>query len=326
MAVIDVHTHMFTHRFMELLKTRGGIYNLQTRPDGQVEIFRADTPVAIPQRGHFDYELRLRDMDAAGIDMAIVSLTCPNVYWGGAAVSGEAARESNDSMAAAQKRWPDRIRWFASLPWEYPQQAVAELERGCEAGAVGVMVLANIAGRSLTDPHFAPVWEAIDRRALPVLVHPTDLPGIEQMDMRKYDLSWSVGFVADTTLAFTRMIFDGFLDLYPNLKLIASHGGGALPYLVGRFDKGDEVEIASRRKIKARPSEYLKRIWYDCITYHPAALRFLIEIVGAERVLFGTDYPHQVHDMKGSMANTAALPGDVCGAIREGNARAVFRL
>ena len=88
--------------------------------------------------------------------------------------------------------------------------------------------------------------------------------------MKKYDLSWSVGFIADTTLAFTRIIFDGFLDLYPNLKLIASHGGGALPYLVGRFDKGDEVEIPSRRRMKARPSEYLKRIWYDCITYHPA--------------------------------------------------------
>ena len=146
------------------------------------------------------------------------------------------------------------------------------------------------------------------------------------MDMKKYDLPWSVGFIADTTLAFTRIIFDGFLDLYPNLKLIASHGGGALPYLVGRFDKGDEVEIPSRRRIKARPSEYLKRIWYDCITYHPVALQFLISIVGPNRVLFGTDYPHQVHDMKGSMANTALLPAEICHAIREGNARAIFKL
>lgn len=323
-AVIDVHTHMFTRAFMELLKVRGGIYNLQIRPDGQIEIFRHDTPVAIPQKGHFDYELRLRDMDSNGIDMAIVSLTCPNVYWGTEDTSCEAARESNDSMAAAQKRWPDRIRWFTSLPWEYPAKAVDELKRSCDAGAVGVMVLANIAGKSLTDPLFAPVWEEIDRRALPVLVHPTDLPGIDQMDMKKYDLSWSVGFIADTTLAFTRIIFDGFLDLYPNLKLIASHGGGALPYLVGRFDKGDEVEIPSRRRVKARPSEYLKRIWYDCITYHPGALQFLISVAGADRVMYGTDYPHQVHDMKGSMANTGALAPEVCKAIREGNARKVF--
>lgn len=242
MAVIDVHTHMFTRRWMELLRANAGVYSVQTRPDGQEEIFRGDTPVAIPQRGHFDYELRMRDMDAAKIDMAIVSLTCPNVYWGGEAISGEAARELNHSMAAAQKKWPDRIRWFTSLPWEYPARAAEELKRSCDAGAIGVMVLCNISGRSLTDPFFAPVWQEIDRRALPVLVHPTDLPGIEQMDMRKYDLSWSVGFIADTTLAFARIIFDGFLDLYPNLKLIASHGGGALPYLVGRFDKGDEVE------------------------------------------------------------------------------------
>ena len=218
MPVIDVHTHMFTQKFMDLLKAKGGIYNLQTRPDGQIEIFRHDTPVAIPQKGHFDYALRMRDMDAAHIDMAIVSLTCPNVYWGTEDVSCEAARESNDNMAAAQKTYPDRIRWFTSLPREYPHRAIEELHRSCDAGAIGVMVLANIAGRSLTDPLFAPIWEAIDRRALPVLVHPTDLPGIDQMDMKKYDLSWSVGFVADTTLAFTRIIFDGFLDLYPNLN------------------------------------------------------------------------------------------------------------
>ena len=86
------------------------------------------------------------------------------------------------------------------------------------------------------------------------------------------------------------------------------------------------MEIPSRRRVKARPSVYLKRIWYDCITYHPAALQFLISIVGADRVLFGTDYPHQVHDMKGSMANTTALSPDVCHAIREGNSREIFKL
>jgi len=326
MPIIDVHTHMFTQKFMELLKAKGEKYNLQTRPDGQVEIFRYDTPVAIPQRGHFDYELRLRDMDAGHFDMAIVSLTCPNVYWGSEEVSCEAARESNDSMAAAQKRWPDRIRWFASLPFEHPRRAVEELKRSCDAGAVGVMVLANIAGRSLTDPLFAPIWAEIDRRALQVLVHPTDLPGIDEMDMKKYDLSWSVGFMADTTLAFARMIFDGFLDLYPNMKMIASHGGGTLPYLVGRFDMGDKVEIPSRRRMKAKQSEYLKRIWYDCINYHPGALQFMISVVGADRVLYGTDYPHQVHDMKGSYDNTAALPADVCRAVREGNARKIFAI
>jgi len=324
MTVIDIHTHMFTTKWLELLKQEGGIYNTKTRPDGQQEIFRGDTPVVIPQRGHFDYDLRVKHMDAAGIDISIVSLTCPNVYWGNEVTSCRAARESNDTMAQAQTTYPDRIRWFSSLPWEYPQMAIEELNRTCANGASGVMVLANIAGRSLTDPFFAPIWSEIDKRRLPVLVHPTDPPGVDAMDMTQFDLSWSVGFMFDTTLAITRMIFDGFFDQYPNLKIIASHAGGTLPYLVGRFEKGDEVEIPSRRKMKRKPAEYLRHIYYDSITYNLGALQYLISVVGADRVMFGTDWPHQVHDTKGAFANTASLPEAQCSAIRSANARRIF--
>lgn len=326
MPVIDVHTHMFTDKWLELIKKDGGLYNIKTRPDGQQEIFRGNTPVVIPQRGHFDYRLRIRHMDSVGIDISIVSLTCPNVYWGNEAVSCRAARESNDSMAHAQADYPDRIRWFTSLPWEYPQRALEELDRTCANGAAGVMVLANIAGRSLTDPLFAPIWSEIDRRRLPVLVHPTDPPGVDLMDMTKFDLSWSVGFMFDTTLAITRMIFEGFFDAHPNLKIIASHGGGTLPYLIGRFEKGDEVEIPSRRKMKHKPTDYLRHIYYDCITYNLGALQYLISVVGPDRVMFGTDWPHQVHDTKGAFANTAALPEDQMTAVRCGNAERVFEL
>jgi aminocarboxymuconate-semialdehyde decarboxylase len=326
MPIIDVHTHMFTRRWLELLRAHGDPYGVQIRPDGREEIFRGATPVVFPQPGHFDYDLRIEAMDAAGIDVSIVSLTCPNVYWGGEDVSGEAARDSNASMAEAQRVHHDRIRWFASLPWEYPARAVEELSRSCDEGAVGVMVIANVAGRSLTEPAFEPIWAEIDRRALPVLVHPGEPPGADLMDMGSYDLSWLVGFMFDTTLAITRMIFDGFLDRYTNLKLIAAHGGGALPYLVGRMEKGNEVELPERRRMTATPTEYLRRIWYDCITYDPRALRYLISVVGAERVLFGTDWPHQVHDVAGSLANTAALPPDQREAIRSGNALRIFQL
>jgi aminocarboxymuconate-semialdehyde decarboxylase len=326
MPVIDVHTHMFTAKWLELLKKEGAPYNIKTRPDGQQEIFRGDTPVVIPQRGHFDYKLRIEHMDSAGIDVSIVSLTCPNVYWGNEDVSRRAARESNDTMAEAQATYPDRIRWFTSLPWEHPAAATQELTRSCANGAVGVMVLANVAGRSLTDPMFAPIWAEIDRRCLPVLVHPTDPPGAELMDMTKFDLSWSVGFMFDTTLAITRMIFEGFFDRYPNLKIIASHGGGTLPYLVGRFEKGDEVEIPSRRQMKRKPTDYLRDIYYDCITYNFGALQYLISVVGSDRVMFGTDWPHQVHDTKGAFANTARLPAEQTSAVRCGNAERIFEL
>ncbi|NBQ73747.1 MAG: amidohydrolase, partial [Gammaproteobacteria bacterium] len=145
-------------------------------------------------------------------------------------------------------------------------------------------------------------------------------------DMGEFDLSWSVGFMFDTTLAVTRMIFDGFFDLYPNLKLIASHGGAALPYLVGRFEKGDEVELPQRRKMQRKPTDYLRHIYYDCITYDPRSLQYLISIVGSDRVMFGTDWPHQVYDIEGAKKNTKQLSHDDCRAIRHLNAERVFGL
>jgi len=326
MPIVDVHTHMFTTRWLELLRGHGDPYRVVVRPDGRDEIYRHDTPVVFPQPGHFDYDIRIAEMDRAGIDVSIVSLTCPNVYWGGQAVSVEAARDSNDSMADAERTYPGRIKWFTSLPWQYPEQAVEELKRTCDVGAAGVMVLANVAGRSLTEPAFEPVWAEIDRRALPVLVHPAEPPGADLMDMGQYDLSWSVGFMFDTTLAITRMIFDGFLDRFANLRLIVAHGGAALPYLVGRFEKGDEVELPERRRMTLKPTDYLRRLWYDCITYDLGALRYLISVVGPDRVLFGTDWPHQVHDVYGSIANTGALPPDQREAIRGSNAIRLFDL
>jgi aminocarboxymuconate-semialdehyde decarboxylase len=326
MTIIDVHTHMFTEKWLELLKTRGGEFNLQTRPDGKMEIFRGKTPVVIPQVGHFDYELRIREMDRFGIDMSVVSLTCPNVYWGDEATSTLAARESNDAMQAAQARWPDRLRWFTSLPWEYPQSAIQELERSLANGAVGVMVLGNIAGKSLTDPLFEPVWQAIDAHALPVLVHPTDPLGAEAMGIAPHNLFWSVGFTYDTTLAVAKMIFSGFFDRHPRLKLIASHGGGMLPYLVGRFEMGDKVEFDHLREMKRKPTDYLRHIYYDSITYDLAPLRYLIEVAGASQVMLGTDWPHRVHEADVAVSRLQQLPDAQRRAIASENARRVFGL
>jgi aminocarboxymuconate-semialdehyde decarboxylase len=279
-----------------------------------------------PMPGHMDYELRIRDMDESKVDLAIISLTCPNVFWGGPEISLQAARLVNDDMAEKQARWPDRLRWLASLPWEHPQLAVAELERACARGAVGVMVLANIAGRSLTEPEFAPIWQEIDRRGLPVLVHPTAPPGMPQMDMQRYNLIASVGFMFDTTLAIARMIFDGFFDSYPNVKIIASHGGAALPYLVGRLDICFQQMNACRVKISKSPEEYLRRIYYDSVVYRPEALKLCIDVGGEDNVLYGSDYPHNIGDMKGCLARVDGLPGAQARKVRSGNAERIFRL
>jgi aminocarboxymuconate-semialdehyde decarboxylase len=266
-------------------------------------------------------------MDDAGVDMAIVSLTCPSVFWGGEEVSSQLARYMNDDMAAQQKLHPDRIRYFATLPWQHPDAAVAELARACdEKGAVGVFVSANISGMSLTDPHLKPVWDAIDKRGLPVLLHPTAPPGVGEMDMQRFNLVASIGFMFDTTMAVSRMIYDGFFDTYTNLKIIACHAGGALPYLFGRLDICHMNMPGAREVISELPSTYADRIYYDSVTFQQEALELAINVGGAANILFGSDYPHNIGDMKGCLSRVDALPADQRDAARGKNAERIFNL
>jgi len=325
--VVDVHTHMFANEWLALLKQHGGpTYSVAPMgPLAQV-IFSDGAPFMIPLPEMFDYDLRIKNMDRARVDLAVVSLTCPNVYWGNAEVSLKAARIVNDDMAAAQRLYPDRIRWFTSLPWQYPELALSELKRSLAAGAVGVMVLANIAGRSLTDPLFASIWEAIDAAHLPVLVHPTAPPGSREMDMAATNTIPPIGFMFDTTLAIGRCIYDGFFDRYPNLKIIAAHGGGALPYLAGRLDICYDYIPQCSANISEPPTNYLRRIYVDSVVYRLDALQMAVNVCGPENVLYGSDYPHKIGDMIGCLGRVDSLPGDVRHLVRGQNAMRIFKL
>jgi aminocarboxymuconate-semialdehyde decarboxylase len=275
----------------------------------------------------FDYALRIRAMDAARVDIAIVTLTSPNVYWGSPSVSLNAAKIMNNDMAARQREFPARIRFMCSLPWQHAKLAVAELKRACdELGAVGVMVLANIDGVSLTDKKFSSIWKEIDRRGLPVLVHPSAPPGTAELDVIRYNLIASVGFMFDTSLAVARMIFDGFFDRYPDVKLIAAHGGGTLPYIAGRLDICFENMPACRERISAKPSSYLKKIYYDSVVFQKESLELALKVGGTDNVLYGSDYPHNIGDMKGCLARVDALPPAQRDAVRGGNALRIFKL
>src|SRR5687767_1195957 len=238
---IDVHSHMLCKEWLDLFKAHSGPRFTIQRVTGGAEVIHYDgVAFMTPQPTMFDYPARLTAMDQAGVGMAILSLTGPNVYWGDADASSAAARAINDSFSDASRKYPDRIQWMASLPMQFPDRAVAELDRAIAKGASGVVVLANVGGVSLTDPLFAPIWAEIDRRALPVFVHPTVPCGCGVMDMAVYQLSASVGFTFDSTLAVARMIYDGFFDRYSHLKLIVAHGGGALPFLAPRLDRCHE--------------------------------------------------------------------------------------
>ena len=323
MTVIDVHTHMLNEQWLDRIQQYGGKFTVG-EVKGSRMIIEDGAPFMTLQPQMFDYDARIKDMDAAGVDVAIVSLTCPSVYWGGEEVSAETARLMNDDMAAQETAFPGRIRFFASLPWQYPEAAVAELDRACGEGAIGVFVSANVAGEHLTDPKFKPIWEAIDKRGLPVLVHPSAPPGVTAMDMQRFNLVGSVGFMIDTSLAVARMIYAGFFDTYTNLKIIAAHAGATLPYIIGRLDMCWEKMPPAQEVIKQPPSTYFDRFYYDSVCYTQDALELCIKVGGADNVMYGSDYPHNIGDMPGCLSRVDALATDVRDRVRSKNAERIF--
>jgi len=325
--VIDVHTHCLTEAWFQLLQRNGAPrYTVEPVRGGLRAIHLDGAPFMTPVPAMFDYDLRLKTMDEHGVDVCIVSLTCPNCYWGAPDVSLKAARIMNDDMVAAHTAHPGRIEWFASLPWQYPELALPELARAVAAGARGVMVLANIDGNPLTDATFESIWRAIDAKALPVLVHPTAPPGVAAMDMQRFQLTASIGFTFDTSLAVSRMIYDGFFDRHRRLKIIAAHGGGALPYLISRMDQCFDNIPACREKISVRPSEYLPRIYADAVVFAPGVLDLCVNTLGSDNVLYGSDYPHTIGDMPGCLARVNGLAESNRDRVRGINARRVFSL
>lgn len=316
---------MLTRQYLDFLTMHGGPkYETKPTAAGQESIYMHGAPFMTLMPEMWDYDARIRDMDKAGVDVAVVSLTCPNAYFGNEDISKQAATMVNDSMLEQQRARPDRIAWFASLPWQYSAAAIQELERCCAAGAVGVMVIANIDGTNLTDPRYAEIWQAIEDKALPVLVHPTAPLGTPDMQLDEYGLVPPIGFMFDTTLAISRMILDGFFDRYQNLKIIASHGGATLPYLAGRLDRCHEMIPACAEKISEKPSSYLRRIVYDSVVYTQEALQLCIDVGGVDNVVFGSDYPHNIGDMKGCLARVNALSSPQSAKIRDANARRIF--
>jgi aminocarboxymuconate-semialdehyde decarboxylase len=318
---------MLSKEWMALLQKHGKPrYAVKRVLGGQRVIHLDGAPFMTPVPNMFDWEARIDNMNKARVDLAVVSLTCPSVYWGGKEVSASTARLMNEDFARAQGAWPDRVRWFASLPWQYPGAAVQELKRAVKAGTSGVMVIANVGGRHLTDPLFDPIWKAIDEAALPVLVHPGSPPGSKELGMAEYQLSAPIGFTFDTSLAVSRMILSGFLDRYSRLKIIAAHAGGALPFLCGRQDICWENIPAARAKTAERPSSYLRRVYADSVVFRQDALDMAVSVFGADNVMYGSDYPHNIGDMKGCLGRVNALPDRVRAKVRGRNAARIFKL
>jgi len=322
-TVIDVHSHFYPDVYVREIERESAVATV-TREGGETRIhYAGDYSVIVP--AHRDPALRLVDMERAGIDRQLLSLTGPGVHMESERRGAEVATLVNDAFAQIVEAHPARFGAFATLPAQAPEAAARELERAVrELGLCGAMIFSNFGGVPLDDRRFWPIYEAADALGAPLIIHPVAPASLANMtDMRLVAL---LGFPFEMTLCATRLILSGTLDRFPNLTLILSQLGGALPMLAERVDRGYAIYPELTGTLQRKPSEYLRDFYYDTVPYGAVGIPLTHQLAGADRILIGSDYPHQIGDITTATAVIDAMdvPEAEKALMRGGNAERLW--
>jgi aminocarboxymuconate-semialdehyde decarboxylase len=294
---VDIHAHYFPEAYLNLFNEDGRRFGAESHitPDGFY--FKVPATLGVTSPGSssaplaakfIDLKQRIAEMDKQRVSVQALSLTSPMVYWGDAEFDHKLATAWNDAASAAHRSYPTRLVGLLTLPMLYPDRAIEELNRAVKLpGMRGVYMGTNINGDDLDSARFEPVWARIEDLGLPVFLHPLQTIGGERL--RPYYFENLLGNPIDTAIAACHLIFGGVLDRHPKLRITLPHGGGVLPILTGRLDRGWQVRPEAKHLPNA-PSKYLQRFTYDTIVHSKPVMEFLIKEVGAERVMIGSDY------------------------------------
>lgn len=330
MPVIDIHAHYVSPDLIGEAARNGAKYGvkLQDDPTGKQRLVIADTAPLRPVFPELcDLTLRLPMLKAHSIDLQIIS-TWTDLA-GDELARAEAARWSrlqNETLADAARAMSGRFEVMGTLPMQHPDLAIAELEyivRRLDIRSVEIGT--NINGRDLDHQEFRAVWKRLAELDVFVLLHPPRVPvGMERAN--DYFLNNLISYPTDTTIAAARLMFSGILKDYPTLKCCLAHGGGFLPYQIGRFDRGFAAHPACKIGISQPPSKYLRSFLYDTLTHNTEALGYLIGLVGSDKILFGSDYPFEMVDEAGParVREVDRLTAAEQEAILGGNADLLF--
>ena len=295
-----------------------------------------------------DLDLRFRMMDRFKEYVQVVSLAAPPIEaLGDRKASPNLARLGNDGLAELVAAHPDRFPAFvASLPMNNPEAAVEEIDRAIvKLGATGIQLYTNANGRPLDDPVFLPIFEKMAEINLPIWLHPSrgaDFPDYMTEKKSKYELWWVFGWPYETSIAMARILFAGYFDRFPNLKIITHHLGAMIPYFSGRTGPGldqlgsrtdDEDLTVFSRRLKKRPQEYFKMFYADTATFGSrSAMECGLDYFGADQVLFASDSPFDPEKGPGYIRETIRcieelpISAEDRKKIYEGNARKLCRL
>jgi aminocarboxymuconate-semialdehyde decarboxylase len=291
--VVDVHSHVLPRELMEAIRAKPRDFQMKVEQRAGEEIFIRDDRHSTPVYAEFhDADAKVEGMDRKGIDISVISVT-PVVffYWLTAEQGLAAARVMNDGIARMAEKRPDRLRGMATLPMQDADAAIAELERVVrEHGFRAIELGCRIQGELLAAPRFRPVLRRAQELGVFIFTHPY-IAGALPADLSCYYLGNLTGLPFDTALMASHLMFSGALDELPGLNIVLAHGGGHLPYQIGRVDHGYQVRKEAQAHTKQSPLALLRRFYFDALTHDADALRFLVAKVGADRVTVGTDAP-----------------------------------
>jgi aminocarboxymuconate-semialdehyde decarboxylase len=253
-----------------------------------------------------DITQRLVDMDQIGIDMQVLTLSIPSVDIFPIEIGENLARLINDEIGEISHQNPDRFMAFATLPFADPDRTVKELERCIETLKFkGACIGTNINGVWLDNPLLYPFYERMSEYDLPIHIHPR--APIDKETYKDYRLGPMIGFEMDLCVAVVRLVMGGVMDRFPNLKFIVSHLGGAIPYLAERVQNCYEAYPECQGNTSGPAREYLKRFYYDTVSFFEPALMCAYSFVGAGHMVLGSDYPHVIGDIREAITSIENL-------------------
>lgn len=329
-VTIDIHAHHVPPAVLAALEKRPREYPgvaLLWEEDGGCRFAFDGRPPTRPLRQDMrDLDAQRRWMKEQGVDhqllatwLDIAGYTLPP---GAAARWSQLLNETLAEVAAADRQ---RFSTVASAPIQHGQTAAEVLRRAANLGHRAVMIPTSTPGRELDDRDLDPFWAAAVETGLPVLVHPV-FRG-DDPRLRPWGLPNIVGRAAETALAATRFLYGGVLKRFPDLRVVWLHGGGFLPYQIGRVDRGYALDAQLREALGAPPSRMLRQCYFDHIVFEPRALRFLCDLVGTEQVMLGSDYPFPVGDLEPlAILERGEFSAEEQRLIRAGNAHRLFGL
>lgn len=328
-GAVDIHAHYFPQPFLDLIAANAGGYGFEHRMvEGKGPQFKighlATGPVG---RKFIDLDARLEAMDGQGVVVHLLSLSQPMVYWAKRDLAQRLSETYNDGLAAAHLRNPGRFYGLATLPMHEPDLAVREVERASKLpGVRGFYMATHVVERELSDPVLFSVYERIESLGLPIFLHPVEVIGHQRL--ATHYLTNLLGNPFESAIAAAHLIFGGVLDRFPKLTFCLPHAGGAFPWLVGRLHRGWEKREDLRHLKLEGPVAYLRRFYYDTVGYSDDVLEYLTRVIGADRVLMGSDYcfPIAYEQPVKIVTNHPQLDDKTKRDIVEANARRLLNL